>query len=254
MNIINGYRIDIGPCFLGEILKRRFYDLLYSGFVLVLAPMFGCKSSSIIKEYNLAKSVGIPVRAFTSEIDSRYGQGVIASHNRGLPDIPAVRLSVNPSFVDTLHKNLIPITDSDNPPILFFDETQFIGNKDPTLFPQLVEELIQQGYRVFGAGLGYLFNKERWPINLALLELADSMNDSKIVELYARCTVCERPTRHTMRFVNGQPARYNDPPVVIGAEELYRPRDDEHHVVLGFEEGRRLYLERMRRAGKERYL
>jgi len=43
--------------------------------------------------------------------------------------------------------------------------------------------------------------------------------------------VCGEPASRTQRLVNGKPARYDDPVVIVGAAEMYEARCRAHHEV-----------------------
>jgi len=45
------------------------------------------------------------------------------------------------------------------------------------------------------------------------------------------CMVCGEPASRTQRIINGKPARYDEPVVIIGAAELYEARCRKHHGV-----------------------
>jgi thymidine kinase len=48
----------------------------------------------------------------------------------------------------------------------------------------------------------------------------------------AICMICGEPATRTQRLINGEPAHFNDPVVVVGAAEMYEARCREHHVVI----------------------
>jgi len=50
-------------------------------------------------------------------------------------------------------------------------------------------------------------------------------------KLQAICMVCGGPASRTQRLINGEPAYYDDPTILIGAEDVYEARCREHHVV-----------------------
>jgi thymidine kinase len=52
-----------------------------------------------------------------------------------------------------------------------------------------------------------------------LLCLADD-----IVKLKAICVTCGSDAHHSQRIINGKTARYNDPTILVGAEESYEAR------------------------------
>jgi len=44
--------------------------------------------------------------------------------------------------------------------------------------------------------------------------------------------VCGAPATKTQRIINGQPARFSDPIIKVGASEAYEPRCRHCHQVL----------------------
>jgi thymidine kinase len=58
---------------------------------------------------------------------------------------------------------------------------------------------------------------------MAIAELVD--------KLHAICMVCGESASRTQRLVDGLPARYNDPVVIVGASEMYEARCRKHHQV-----------------------
>jgi thymidine kinase len=61
------------------------------------------------------------------------------------------------------------------------------------------------------------------PVFMALAERVD--------KLQAICMTCGEPASRTQRLVNGQPARYDDPEIIVGASEMYEARCRQHHIV-----------------------
>ena len=53
-----------------------------------------------------------------------------------------------------------------------------------------------------------------------------------VTKLTAICPVSGKPATRTQRIINGQPAAYDDPIVLIDAEESYEPRSRNKHVVI----------------------
>ena len=56
-----------------------------------------------------------------------------------------------------------------------------------------------------------------------------------VTKLDAICQVCGAPATRTQRLINGVPARYDDPIILVGAKEQYEARCRHCHVVLGKE-------------------
>ena len=50
-----------------------------------------------------------------------------------------------------------------------------------------------------------------------------------MVQLYVRYV--EWPASRTQRLIDGQPAKADDPIILVGANESYEPRCRAHHIV-----------------------
>jgi thymidine kinase len=106
--------------------------------------------------------------------------------------------------------------------VVAIDEAQFFEDE----IIQVVEELADRKVRVIVAGLDTDFRGEPFgpmPVLMARAERVD--------KLQAICMVCGEPASRTQRLVNGKPARYHDPVVIVGAAEMYEARCRAHHKV-----------------------
>jgi len=54
----------------------------------------------------------------------------------------------------------------------------------------------------------------------------------QVDKLSAICVVCGAPATRTQRLINGRPASYDDPVILVGAQEIYEPRCRRCHRVL----------------------
>jgi thymidine kinase len=106
--------------------------------------------------------------------------------------------------------------------VVAIDEAQFF---DPEIVP-IVRQLADRGLRVIVAGLDTDFRGEPFGPMPVLMALAE-----QVEKLQAICMVCGEPACRTQRLVNGVPARYDDPIVIVGASELYEARCRAHHEV-----------------------
>ena len=82
--------------------------------------------------------------------------------------------------------------------------------------------------RRIAAGLDMDFRGEPFGPMPRLLAIAESVD-----KLEAVCMVCGAPASRTQRLVNGEPAHFSDPIIMVGAWEVYEARCREHHVVPG---------------------
>lgn len=90
----------------------------------------------------------------------------------------------------------------------------------------VAQELAERGVRVLVAGLDMDFRGEPFGPMPMLMSKAE-----RVDKLHAICMVCGDEASRTQRLVNGKPARYDDPVVIVGASELYEARCRIHHEV-----------------------
>ena len=100
---------------------------------------------------------------------------------------------------------------------------EVVGIDEIQFFPQemigVIYQLVDAGKRVIVAGLDLDFRGEPFGIMPALLAVAD-----EALKLKAICVTCGKDAYHTQRMVNGKPAKYSDPIILVGAEECYEAR------------------------------
>jgi thymidine kinase len=110
----------------------------------------------------------------------------------------------------------------DDTNVIAIDEVQFF---DWTV-AELCEKLANEGRRVILAGLDMDFRGEPFGPMPLLMAQAEGVD-----KLQAICMVCGSPASRTQRLINGRPAHYNDPVIMVGASEVYEARCREHHQV-----------------------
>jgi thymidine kinase len=102
------------------------------------------------------------------------------------------------------------------------DEGQFFDND----LVEVVHILALSGKRVIVAGLDTDFRGEAFEPMATIARRAE-----KHEKMHAQCNECGEEANYTQRLVDGQPAYYDDPVVVVGADELYEARCRKHHIV-----------------------
>ncbi|MCC6165626.1 MAG: hypothetical protein IT329_00220, partial [Caldilineaceae bacterium] len=108
--------------------------------------------------------------------------------------------------------------------VVAIDEVQFF---DWTI-ADVCNSLANQGKCVIAAGLDQDFRGEPFgpmPLLLALAERVD--------KLHAICVVCGSSASRTQRLIDGRPARYDDPIILVGGSERYEARCRRCHQVPG---------------------
>ena len=173
--------------------------------------MFSGKTDELIRRLVRATIAKQKVQVFKPAIDIRYAVEKIASHAGSQFD--AVPLANSTEILSKV--------DADTT-VVGIDEAQFF---DPPV-AGIAQELAARGIRVIVAGLDMDFRGEPFgpmPLLLAKAERVD--------KLHAICMVCGDEASRTQRLVNGKPAKYDDPIVIVGASEMYEARCRAHHEV-----------------------
>lgn len=178
---------------------------------VVCGSMFSGKTDELIRRLVRATIAKQKVQVFKPAIDVRYAVEKVTSHAGSNYDAVPVEKAAN------IREKL----ESDTT-VVGIDEAQFF---DPEIV-QVAQALAAQGIRVLVAGLDMDFKGEPFGSMPVLMSLAESVE-----KLHAICMVCGDEASRTQRLVNGKPARYDDPVVIVGASEMYEARCREHHKV-----------------------
>ena len=183
-----------------------------SGYLEVICgSMFSGKTEEMIRRLRRAVIARQKVQVFKPKIDNRYDEQKVTSH-AGL-DFEAVPISSS----DELIKNL-----NDDTTVVGIDETQFLDDG----IIEVIEKMLGKGIRVIAAGLDMDFRGEPFGCMPFLMAKAE-----KVDKVQAICMVCGEPASRTQRLVDGKPAHYEDPVVIVGASEMYEARCRKHHIV-----------------------
>ncbi len=188
------------------------YQELQKGWLEVICgPMFAGKSEELIRRVKTLSYAHQKIIAFKPAIDNRYDKTAIASHDGEKYQAYAVKT------VQDIEKSVTPDTQ-----VVAIDEVQFFGPE----IVSLCEEFADRGMRVIVAGLDTDFRGEPFGPMPELLARAEF-----VTKLSAACTVCGCAATRTQRLVNGKPANYDDPIILVGAKESYEARCRKHHIV-----------------------
>src|SRR6266550_8150015 len=183
----------------------------HAGLEVIVGSMFSAKSEELIRRVKRAIIARRAVQVFKPSIDDRFGNALVRSHDGDSFVALPVRSSADVSRSVERETSVVGI-----------DEVQFF---DPGII-DVVRSLVSSGRRVICAGLDLDFRGEPFgpvPVLLALAERVD--------KLEAICVVCGEPATRTQRIVNGIPAYWDDPIIVIGAQEAYEARCRTCHEV-----------------------
>lgn len=178
---------------------------------VVCGSMFSGKTDELIRRLVRATIAKQKVQVFKPAIDVRYAVEKVTSHaGSNFDAIPVVKAGDIRGRLEA------------DTTVVGIDEAQFF---DPEIV-QVAQELASRGIRVLVAGLDMDFRGEPFGPMPILMSMAESVD-----KLHAICMVCGDEASRTQRLVNGKPARYDDPVVIVGASEMYEARCRLHHEV-----------------------
>jgi thymidine kinase len=146
-------------------------------------------------------------------MDNRYSEKEVVSHN-------GTKIYAWPvgKSIDILHQL------ENDTQVVAIDEVQFFDED----VVGVIQHLADEGVRVIVAGLDQDFRGEPFGHVPTLMALAET-----VTKLQAICLSCGSPASRTQRLINGKPASYDDPIILVGASESYEPRCRHCHEVPG---------------------
>ncbi|AEB25905.1 MULTISPECIES: thymidine kinase [Bacillus] len=188
------------------------YIMKQSGWLeLICGSMFSGKSEELIRRVKRATYAKQEVKVFKPAIDNRYSEEAVVSHNG--TSMTSHVISSSAEIWDHI---------SESTDVIAVDEVQFFGE---SIIDDL-SMLADKGYRVIAAGLDMDFRGEPFGVVPDLMAVAES-----VTKLQAVCSVCGSPASRTQRLIDGKPASYDDPVILVGASESYEARCRHHHEV-----------------------
>ncbi len=178
----------------------------------IVGPMFAGKTEELIRRVKRMDYAKKHYMIFKPAIDNRYSTTEIVSHNK-----KALK-AISISHGSDIRRHLKPETQA-----IVIDEVQFF---DESLIKYIME-FAEEGYRVICAGLDTDFRGEPFGIVGPILAISET-----VTKLTAICSVCGENATRTQRIIDGKPAYYDDPIILVGANDSYEARCRCCHKVL----------------------
>ena len=172
---------------------------------VISGVMFAGKSEELIRRVRRAIIARKKVQVFKSHLDDRYG-GVftVSSHDGTLVEAEPVSTSLE------IMQRVRPDTD-----VVAVDEAQFLDDGIITV----ANALANRGTRVILAGTDSDFRGQGFGAMPELMASAEIID-----KLYAICVICGGPATRNQRLINGRPAPYESPTIMVGGRESYEAR------------------------------
>jgi thymidine kinase len=189
------------------------------GWIEVISGvMFSGKSEELIRRVRRAVIARNKVQVFKSHLDARYaGLYSVSSHDGTIVEAEPIKESRE------IVQRLRPGTQ-----VVAVDEAQFLDAG----IVNVANALADRGVRVILAGTDIDFRGERFGAMPELMVAAEIVD-----KLYAICVVCGGPATRNQRLVNGKPAPYDSPQIMVGGRESYEARCRHCHQVPRKDEG-----------------
>ena len=198
------------------------------GWIEVISGvMFSGKSEELIRRVRRGIIARRRVQVFKSHLDSRYaGLYSVASHNGTELDAAPVDSAAE------IFRQVRADTD-----IVAIDEAQFLDRE----LVGVCAELASMGKRVILAGTDTDFRGEPFGYMGDLMCVAETVD-----KLRAICVRCGDLACRNQRLIDGRPARYDSPTIMVGGRESYEarcrhchevPRKDEDQAELRLQAG-----------------
>ncbi len=195
-----------------------FHDTKPGWIEVISGVMFSGKSEELIRRVRRAVIARNKVQVFKSHLDERYaGLYSVSSHDGTIVEAEPIKEARE------IFEQLRPDTQ-----VVAVDEAQFLDAGIVTV----ANALADRGVRVILAGTDIDFRGERFGAMPELMVAAEIVD-----KLYAICVVCGGPATRNQRLVNGKPAPYDSPQIMVGGRESYEARCRHCHEVPRKDEG-----------------
>lgn len=189
------------------------YQKFDDGWLEVISGcMFAGKSEEIIRRVKVLQFARKNIKVFKPIVDNRYSLSQVVSHDGS--KVEAVAVEKASQILDSVDET----TD-----VVIIDEVQFFDDD----IVEVCQILTSRKINVIAVGLDLDFRGEPFGPMPKLLTLAEF-----VTKLTAICSKCGGTATRTQRIIDGIPASYDDPIVLIGASEKYEARCRKCHEVL----------------------
>ena len=178
---------------------------------VITGSMFSGKTEELLRRLRRATIAKQSVQVFKPKLDHRFGTDKVTSHAG--TNSQAIAIASSKEILSNLQYNTT---------VVAIDEAQFFDDN----IADICEDLANRGLRVIVAGLDLDFRGNPFGPKPRILALSE-----KISKLRAICVVCGTDASRTQRMIDGRPAYYEEPTVVVGGSESYEARCRIHHDV-----------------------
>jgi thymidine kinase len=175
----------------------------YGYLEIILGSMYSGKSTRLVEIYNQCKFCDIPVSVINHDIDNRYDEELLSTHDQiKIPCLKTNKLKNiwNPDIHDFSDKISNDTSCSDKcltttySKVILINEGQFFDD-----LYEVVSNMVNHGKQVYVCGLDGDFERKKFGQMLDLIPLCD-----KVSKLTSLCSICKNgtPGIFSMRLTN----------------------------------------------------
>lgn len=172
---------------------------------VITGCMFAGKTEELLRRLRRAEIADADIEIVKPAIDDRYGEKTVGTHVGRTWE--ANILDVNETGREKLRE-----VEAD---VIAVDEFNFFDSS----FISVLDELANSGSRVLVSGLDQTYRGDPFSPMDEAIAIAD-----EVEKLSAVCECCGQEATKTQRIINGEPAKADEPTVVVGADESYEAR------------------------------
>lgn len=170
---------------------------------VICGPMFSGKTEELLRRLRREEVAGNSVILFKPQIDTRYDPESVVTHSG------ATMMSRNIVWTSDLEERVEGFD------VVGIDEAQFLDDQLPFYINNLLKNR-----KFIISGLDKDFTTADFGSIPRLMVLAD-----KVDKLTAVCNKCGADdASFTQRLVNGEPAKFDGPTILVGGTEQYEAR------------------------------
>jgi thymidine kinase len=182
------------------------------GWIEVISGvMFSGKSEELIRRVRRAMIAHKRVQVFKSHLDDRFSVYSVTTHDGIAAEARPVSRALE-----------IAAQAAPDVSVVAIDEVQFLDEG----IVEVATSLAERGVRVILAGTDTDFRGEPFGVMPHLLAIAEIVD-----KLQAICVICGEPACRNQRLINGKPAPYDSPTIMVGGRESYEARCRHCHKV-----------------------
>jgi thymidine kinase len=188
-----------------------FYTTTPGWIEVITGVMFSGKSEELLRRVRRAAIAQKRVQVFKSHLDDRFSLQSVMTHDGMAAEARPVSSALE-----------IAAEVAPDVSVVAIDEVQFLDDG----IVEVATLLAERGVRVILAGTDTDFRGEPFGVMPRLLAVAEVVD-----KLHAVCVVCGEPACRNQRLIDGKPAPYDSPTIMVGGRESYEARCRHCHQV-----------------------